>query len=338
VDSGLPVDAATPPACTGTLANCNGLPGDGCETDVTTDVGNCGACGHDCFGGTCTAGACAPAVIASALSSPIALTADLNNVYWTDSADNTVNQRSLATNTLTVLSTGQTNARGIAADGTHVYWALYRASGEIHRAPIGGGPTEVIVSAQPQSSYIAVDQTSVYWTNFTGTGSVMKAAKVPGATPIPLVTNETWPAFLSVDATHVYWNDWTNAGALVKVTLDGVTRTVLQSNVKSPFAMAKYGSSVFYVTDLGGDVVELSALDGSLTTAIATGERKPHSIAADASGVYWGNNQSGEIRFSAPGAAAPVTLASGQTGVSSIAVTANSVFWTTATSIVRLAK
>jgi hypothetical protein len=35
----------------------------GCEADVASDPKNCGACGHDCLGGACDAGACQPALV-----------------------------------------------------------------------------------------------------------------------------------------------------------------------------------------------------------------------------------------------------------------------------------
>ena len=51
--------------CKGTHADCNGTPLDGCETDTSDDLYNCGACGHDCSNlphvagnVSCTAGVC----------------------------------------------------------------------------------------------------------------------------------------------------------------------------------------------------------------------------------------------------------------------------------------
>src|SRR5262249_54535571 len=44
--------------CAGSFADCNGNPGDGCETDTSTDVANCGQCGKACFATVCVAGKC----------------------------------------------------------------------------------------------------------------------------------------------------------------------------------------------------------------------------------------------------------------------------------------
>ena len=45
------------------------LCGDAC-TNTAFDPSNCGACGHDCGGGTCDLGVCAPVVLRDSLASP----------------------------------------------------------------------------------------------------------------------------------------------------------------------------------------------------------------------------------------------------------------------------
>jgi hypothetical protein len=44
--------------CNAGFGDCNGDNADGCETDLTNDRENCGACGHRCRWGACVAGAC----------------------------------------------------------------------------------------------------------------------------------------------------------------------------------------------------------------------------------------------------------------------------------------
>jgi hypothetical protein len=46
--------------CNAGFADCNANKQvDGCETNLNTNVNNCGACGHVCAGGqSCVAGAC----------------------------------------------------------------------------------------------------------------------------------------------------------------------------------------------------------------------------------------------------------------------------------------
>ncbi|MBL8952844.1 MAG: hypothetical protein JNK82_18840 [Myxococcaceae bacterium] len=44
--------------CNAGFADCNGLPGDGCEAELAVDPLNCGLCGRSCFGTNCMNGGC----------------------------------------------------------------------------------------------------------------------------------------------------------------------------------------------------------------------------------------------------------------------------------------
>src|SRR5215467_10227089 len=51
---------------------------------LSSDPKNCGACGHDCLGGTCVTGICQPVIIANGVTDLEGLAIDAANVYWTD--------------------------------------------------------------------------------------------------------------------------------------------------------------------------------------------------------------------------------------------------------------
>lgn len=98
----------------------------GCASD--TDPHNCGACGHDCLGGTCAGGKCGAFPLANGLTRPGYLALDDSYLYW---------------------------ARD-AADG-----------GLIERVPLVGGPVEAVSDPQPSTSRLVLQDPYVFYTSGT---------------------------------------------------------------------------------------------------------------------------------------------------------------------------
>jgi hypothetical protein len=154
----------------------------GACVDTSSDPSHCGRCGHDCQGGTCSAGACQPVTLASGQNSPSEIAVDATSVYWTNYYGGTVMKVPLGGGSVTTLASGQNVPGGIAVDATSVYWTNKGTSannytdGTVMKVPLGGGSATTLASGQNGARGIAVDATSVYWTNQVG-GTVMKVAK-----------------------------------------------------------------------------------------------------------------------------------------------------------------
>src|SRR3954462_13735162 len=52
-----------------------------CAGPTDRDPKNCGACGHDCFGGACVGGRCGPSVIARGFNGPLGVGVTGTKVY-----------------------------------------------------------------------------------------------------------------------------------------------------------------------------------------------------------------------------------------------------------------
>jgi len=109
------------------------------------------------------------------LNHPFIVTADENNVYWTEFGDS-LNAGNGSVSSCPVLgcpadgplvyAQSQTNARGIAVDAQNVYWA---SSGGIWSCPIAGCqglPTKVVAADDPFT--VVLDDANVYWTDDLG--------------------------------------------------------------------------------------------------------------------------------------------------------------------------
>jgi hypothetical protein len=68
------------------LTACNLADGLACGADTQNDPANCGACGHDCAGGSCSAGVCQPLDSVPGIDNAIAQSGD--NVWAVDHAGN----------------------------------------------------------------------------------------------------------------------------------------------------------------------------------------------------------------------------------------------------------
>ena len=66
--------------------------------------------------------------------------------------------------------------------------------------------------------------------------------------------------------------------------------------------------------------------------------RRPRGLAVDAATIYWANEGSGEIVAYDRATATRRVLASGQAGVTSLALDEHRVYWTTSARVMRVAK
>jgi hypothetical protein len=129
-DSAVLDDAKTP-ACKAPLADCNG---DGtCDTSLDTDPKSCGLCGHDCGGGTCTAGKCQPQTVMDKLTGAVSLAVNATALVVLAAGGPRVCAKSGCGGAASsALANGETIASGphtLYVDGQNAYWLGLAAPG-----------------------------------------------------------------------------------------------------------------------------------------------------------------------------------------------------------------
>lgn len=347
--------------CLANFALCSGA----C-TDVFTDPNNCGGCGTTCSGGTsCIAGNCQVIDTLAVSGQPFAIAADSTNVYWTQQKTSAAVNRcplpSLAACTPTVVSGPSETAPPyfIASDGVNAYWTDdVSATGEVRFLPTSSAPHTVPSNYAPYNGPLRIvwDGDSTYPSMFFGeTGGVVQVAMNGGAMVAGTVTSPGGGQVTGVAAYNgsVYWASPGKATIYTAVVpchakdqfCDATvpTASTFQAGQTNPLGVAASSLGVFWVNGESvagkgdGSVVGItSGVAGGFVT-IATGGN-PTSIVADATGVYWIDPAVGgvfrAVGVSNPGGGRTSTLATGDTGVSDLAIDPSpgtGLYWAVAT-------
>lgn len=270
--------------------------------DTLTDKGNCGACGHDCLGGMCSDGHCAPKLVASGFSgSDLALSA--TDVYVVDgNSGGRLLKIAKTDGTITPIAGG--GVTGVAIYGTTVYWTAWITSGTegvVSRSALDGSGRVDFATGQANPGPIVVDASGTYWINLgvsSATGSVMRRGP-NDAGAVPVAESLPGPCSIALDGTNVYWMttgiDAGRDGAIYRKAKSGsgsvATVAPMQPNASgSLFSLAVVQGTLFWAPrGLGNTdgLVRSMPIGGGSIAEIARDQVRPQSVAADDAFVYW---------------------------------------------------
>ncbi len=245
--------------------------------DLQKDAKNCGSCGHDCIGGTCSAGTCQRWTVAK--TSGNALSAWLN---------------------------GPQEIRAqMATDGKYVAWI--DPSQGILEVPITGG-TVTTLSASPRSSTtiggLAIAGGVVAWTVVdSSNGTAVWTAKetdLAGNTGTVAATadNAPFPDNLALNSTGTaayfvsYPGTSTPQAYLYKCDLGTKTCSTIEAvttaTTGAPNDVIVVGSKIYWTDSANASVWGVDFSQGP-PAAIATGlASAPYSLTANSAYLYWG--------------------------------------------------
>ena len=365
--------------CNAGFGDCNGNPADGCEDNTGTDPNNCGGCGKACnvgnntpacSGGTCTVGACNPGFLDCNGDPLDGCEVNTNTNHANCGAcGNVCNAASNCVGgTCAEASNLVTNAyqpRGIAVDGTNLYWVdnngahTYPYSsaainsfgvsptdpnGVVMEQPLVGGAQIMISWDEGAPVDIAVDGDGfVYWTFLDNSGGEVRRAPVvpaggqPQVAPTRLVVSQGAPTQIALSGNNVYFLDANTIKTVPKTAVQATPTTIPNSSGAQAFAVD--GTNVYWTVPggpMGAGFVYQEGISSSTAQVIAGGQNanpsliNPFGIAVDSHNVYWTDFSTGTGQgqvYQVPIGGGTVTSIASRQDPATVVVDSTSVYW-----------
>jgi hypothetical protein len=278
----------------------------GCDADLMSDSQHCGTCEHDCLGGACGAGRCAPVAIDETPVPAYGVAVDEHFVFWT--------------------------SRGTETLGTS------DANGFVRRADLDGAGAIVLASSEAMPTLLALSEDTVYWTDeggslATGAGSVKSTGKSQPCSPTcpPIAKGLDRPFGITFANGVVYW---TTLGAIsasqgTLYAWSNESTTPLFTGLSDPTILAHDAGVLFFSQPYAGNVnaYDLAAGNDALS-ALALGQLGPDGVAVDGDDVYFTTYAGGKLKRVKRDGTALVELANGLDHPALVALDADDVYWT----------
>jgi hypothetical protein len=274
-DASIRMDDAS--VCSASTTLC----GQGC-VDTEVDASNCGACEHDCLGGTCSEGRCSPVELADQLEFVTELAIGADGAFAGGHDTNAFGVplvRIPFTGGSPVTLAEDVNAEQLGIRDGYLYVGDSLIG--LQRMLLGGGELDLYSSTD--CGIFAFDADGWFCTISSNLADIVRIADNGVGTPI--VRREFFPQMLAIDSDRVYWGTYGNGG-ISAVPREGGEK-VLLTPAQDTVAIAVDEQFVYFV-----------GADGRVSKVAKTGgmaldlhvERAPEpvdaSLAMDATHLY----------------------------------------------------
>ena len=350
-----PIGDAGAFACTGSCPSSAPTTCAGSCVDLETNGKNCASCGHDCGGGSCSAGTCKPALLAS-LSGirTAALAVDATTIYWTDGVT-AISKVPLSGGLPAKVVSGLNSPGWIGVAAGRLYFDQLTTpiggQASLMTVPVSGGTPVPFVADFSRAAGTQIESTTLYWVQtLTDAG-----AGIPRALATPFdgglsailgqsgVLSQAIHMTLSPTTAYIAVYGAFDAGTVQAVQRAGGAVTTFVPNA-SPYIdeVAVDATSVYWTTSeaTGGTVMKVP-IDGGTPVKIGSAARGATSILADSTGIYWldvgvGTNPYGAVERSPLDGGPPVSVAPFQQNPGGLIRDATSLYWYSDFGIFRL--
>ena len=317
-----------------------------CTADTQNDPKNCGKCGHDCFGGACSAGVCQVATLVTGQIYVTALAITPAKIFWSRASTQTqhsgIFSSDLDGQNLAMLYDGnQSYCMGLQATSNATY---FNCGGEFYKCALPScsqTPTPLLAMSSVAATALDATNQALYFSVYTAynqqTGGFVGSMPLTGGSYTRLVAaDQPSPSSLLIANNVVYWLDsgtYTNDnitgnGGVRSAPLgtnQNFTDLVNDKTAIDYTGLALSGSTVYYGIGSGNAIHTVATIGGSYSTYTTSTTNEILYLIADTNAVYWADNSKIE-KCSLASCGAPQTFASGQSPTV-MAQDGASVFW-----------
>ncbi|HMR06175.1 MAG TPA: hypothetical protein PKA88_10360 [Polyangiaceae bacterium] len=346
--------------CDPGFGDCNGDATDGCETSLSDNDQNCGACGRSCLGGACSQTQCASVTLTTGQADPGAISVDGGQVFWIKNSPGAgaVMRISVEGTNIVSLAAPPSGLRDVIhVDKDYVYWARpdWANADKLYRRAKDGQADEEMMwqgGTVGEVRDIADDGKAVYVSRSTGSyGDIMRLA--PGKSSQRLTGGfDGTPHRLAVDDANVYsyWSGLTNIGGPGAVsymsTLGGMRVNLATAPQGAPGPaiqdIAQSGDQLYFSWRNDPTAINVMPKTGGTPKVLVSAPGIVY-VLADSKHVYWASIDASEnsaLHRVALDGGTPETLATDAGEVGGIAQDAVAIYWTnrTASAVRKVAK
>ncbi len=327
---------------------------------VGFDDHNCGRCGHDCLGSTCKNGMCQPVFLARESGQPGSIvTSNDGYVYWVDDGDGAVRRVKKDGSGLEAIAPAGSDASyDILVDDVYAYYMIFSAYnllGGVQRVrKDGAGDTVSLSAGIPNVRSLAMRDPYIFVSSMSDPSRLFRTSKDISDGPATVALfigshdaagDRSLLAAVAADDQHVYVTD-IGLKVIWRIRQDATPSDppdTFSTHAEGSFAIGVDGDFVYWAdldhlyrkakTEPSNDVTPLVA-------AIRT-----TSIALDASHLYYACRDDPSLlghgvvrRIKKDGEEFATEVSGGWPLVRAIAIDGDSVYFTTADAVVKVAK
>jgi len=340
------VDGTCQLTCRPGYGDCDGVPGNGCETNLQENTDHCGRCGFACGGVACGEGLCVPESVSSVRAEHLAVSG--SELYFYNRAARNV-ERIGRDGTASVVIEGVTNLTGLAAGSEYLVWIAGSPPQVFARAKQGSAAERVAGPLASETPLVVSGTGFVSWANRSpapsGKTRGKRRAPAPAATLRDIMTTNlerptdrtllreaqcgSWPRTFGADDRGQYCCD--QGSALTQLDCSNGACKSRAQPVACPPELVVESDQLYFAQD-----TRVYAFDRERRQLrqLAKRKRRPREIRVKGDHVYWleGDPHADIWRVVRDGSAAPELLARRQINAGELSISDERVYWVAVTS------